>query len=215
MLKERGSRRSRYQRQRGSGAVSRAAAINNNGVSSNTHTGVSTPRGAIAVLCQVHSPICLVRSISEFRVHCTKNASKSIPCPSSGPKRESSLPTSLMYFFFGPDDANFGALMRLRERRRLRVYMYMCVQIFSRLMYTCGWACIYVHLKVDVDVEVSSSLLSSLFLLMLMFGVSEFLSEHSNGCGVDYSEEEYNPFDVYAPSGKQCPVDESRTDWNC
>ena len=31
---------------------------------------------------------------------------------------------------------------------------------------------------------------------------SDVLSDNYSGCGVEYSSEEYNPFDVYAPSEK-------------
>ena len=35
----------------------------------------------------------------------------------------------------------------------------------------------------------------------------EFISEDSLSCGVEHSDEKYNPFDVYVTSDKQSPVD--------
>ena len=42
---------------------------------------------------------------------------------------------------------------------------------------------------------------------------SECISDERRDCGVEWSDAEYNPFDVYAPPGKQCLVETSLTDW--
>ena len=43
---------------------------------------------------------------------------------------------------------------------------------------------------------------------------SVFFIDHGSDHGVEFSDEKYNPFDVYAPSEKPCIVQTSLTHWN-